>query len=142
LTVVEGEVQEISTVVKSGNKSDVTFRSALGWASRGIAEQPANIANDSGDERAESLAALRLLQSGGVEVLEVEGMMKAKKDPKNGFAKRLIRSPADIFYYSGAPNDDGCLAIGRIAGPRQGICWVIGSRHSIWRCSFSPGVRS
>jgi hypothetical protein len=117
LTVVEGEVQEISTVVKSGNKSDVTFRSALGWASRGIAEQPANIANDSGDERAESLAALRLLQSGGVEVLEVEGMMKAKKDPKNGFAKRLIRSPADVFYYSGAANDDGCLAIGK-------DCWA------------------
>jgi OmpA family protein len=117
LTVVEGEVQEVSTVVKSGNKSDAVFRTELGWASRGIAEQPSNVANDSGDERVESVAALRLLQAGGVEVLEVEGMTKAKKDPKKGLAKRLIRSPADVFYYSGAASDDGCLAIGK-------DCWA------------------
>jgi hypothetical protein len=117
LTVVEGELLEVSTVVKSGNKSDVAFRAALGWASRGIAEQPTNAVNDSGSEREESVAALRLLQSGGVEVLEVEGMVKVKKDPKKGIAKRLIRSPADLFYYSGAANDDGCLAIGK-------DCWA------------------
>ena len=117
LTVVEGEVQEVSTVVKSGNKSDAVFRTELGWASRGIAEQPTNVVNNSGDERVESVAALRLLQAGGVEVLEVEGMVKAKKDPKKGMAKRLIRSPADIFYYSGAASDDGCLAIGK-------DCWA------------------
>lgn len=117
LTVVEGEVQEVSTVVKSGNKSDAVFRTELGWASRGIAEQPTNVVNNSGDERVESVAALRLLQAGGVEVLEVEGLMKAKKDPKKGLAKRLIRSPADIFYYSGAASDDGCLAIGK-------DCWA------------------
>jgi OmpA family len=117
LTVVEGELQEVATVVKSGNKSDVAFRAALGWASRGIAEQPGNIVNDSGDERVESLSALRLLQSGGVEVLEVEAMAKMKKDPKKGIVKRLIRSPADVFYYSGAANDDGCLAIGK-------DCWA------------------
>ena len=140
LTVVEGELQEISTVVKSGNKSDVTFRSALGWASRGIAEQPANIANDAGDERAESVAAIRLLQSGGVEVLDVEGMVKAKKDPKNGLAKRLIRSPADIFTIQELPTMTVAWQSGRIVGPRQGICWIIGTRHLIWRCSFSPDV--
>src|SRR5262249_46802652 len=31
--------------------------------------------------------------------------------------KRLIRSPADVFYYSGDANDDGCLAIGK-------DCWA------------------
>jgi hypothetical protein len=40
-----------------------------------------------------------------------------KKDPVKGIVKRLIRSPADIFYYSGAANDDGCLAIGK-------DCWA------------------
>jgi hypothetical protein len=117
LTVVEGETQELATVVKSGYWSDRAFRSALGWASRGIAEQPGNAVNDSGDERLESIAALRLLQAGGVEVLEVEAMVKVKKDPKKGVAKRLIRSPADVFYYSGDANDDGCLAIGK-------DCWA------------------
>ena len=117
MTVVEGETQEVSTVVKSGYKSDAAFRAALGWASRGIAEQPDNIVNDSGDERLESIAALRLLQAGGVEVLEIKAMVKVKKDPKKGVAKRLIRSPADIFYYSGAANDDGCLAIAK-------DCWA------------------
>jgi OmpA family len=115
LTVVEGEFLEVSTVVKSGNKSDTAFRTAL--ASRGIAEQPSNIVNDSGDERLETLASLRLLQSGGAEVLQVEAMAKMKKDPVKGIVKRLIRSPADIFYYSGAANDDGCLAIGK-------DCWA------------------
>jgi hypothetical protein len=52
-----------------------------------------------------------------VEVLEVEAMAKMKKDPKKGTIKRLIRSPADVFYYSGAGNDDGCLAIGK-------DCWA------------------
>jgi hypothetical protein len=117
-TVVEGETQEVATVVKSGYWSDRAFRSALGWASRGIAEQPSNAVNDSGDERLESIAALRLLQAGGVEVLEVEAMVKVKKDPKKGVAKRLIRSPADVFYYSGDTNDDGCRAIGK-------DCWAV-----------------
>ena len=40
-------------------------------------------------------------------------MVKVKQDPKKGVAKRLIRSPADVFYYSGDANDDGCLAIGK-----------------------------
>ena len=112
LIATEGEFREVATVVKSGNKSDVAFRTALEWPSRGIAEQPGNAVNDSGSERDESLAAQRLLQSGGVEVLEVEGMVKEKKDPKKRIAKRLIRNPADVFYYSGDANDDGCLAIG------------------------------
>jgi hypothetical protein len=61
----------------------------------GIAEQPDNIVNDSGDERVESLSALRLLQSGGVEVLEVEAMAKMKKDPKKGTIKRQDRRSPD-----------------------------------------------
>ena len=38
LIATEGEFQEVATVVKLGDKSDVAFRTALGWASRGIAE--------------------------------------------------------------------------------------------------------
>jgi hypothetical protein len=82
----------------------------------------------------DQIVALRLLQSGGVEVLQVEAMAKMKKDPKKGIVKRLIRSPADVFYYSGAANDDGCLAIGKDCWAPQRISEIIGSSHSIWRC--------
>jgi hypothetical protein len=86
-------------------------------ASRGVAEQPKNAGGDVGSERDESVAALRLFQAGGVEILEVEGMVREKKDPRKRVAKRLIRNPADVFYYSGDGRDDGCLTIDK-------DCWV------------------
>jgi hypothetical protein len=114
MTVVEGEFREAASVVRSGGTSDVSFRSALGWAPRGIASQNA-YGGSSGSENEESPDALRLFQAGGVEVLEVESVSKA--DPRKGVAKRLIRNPADVFYYAGAGKGDGCLAVGK-------DCWL------------------
>jgi hypothetical protein len=115
LTVVEGEIQEVATVVKSGNKSDLSFRAALGWASRGIAEQPDNIVNDSGDERVESLSALRLLQSGGVEVLEVEAMAKMKKRSQEGNCQTTHSEPGRCLLLFRSRQR------GRLSGDRQGL---------------------
>jgi hypothetical protein len=108
------EFSEIATVVRPNGSSDVSFRAALGWAPRGGATQNP-YGGDSGSERDKSPAALRLLQAGGVEVLEVEALSKA--DPMKKVAKRLIRNSSDVFYYAGAGKGDGCLAVGK-------DCWL------------------
>lgn len=112
-----GDFSEVATVVQPGDVSDAAFRAALGWASRGIAAQ-----NESGSGRDESPDAKRLLQSGGVEVLEVQTLDKA--DPKKSVLKQLIRNPADVFYYAGAGNDDGCLALQQNGWSTKPECWV------------------
>jgi OmpA family len=131
MTVVEEEFSEVATVVRPGGASDVSFRATLGWASRGGATQNP-YGGDSGSERDESPAALRLLQAGGVEVLEVEALSKA--DPKKRVLKRLIRNPADVFYYAGEGSEDGCLAIGK-------NCWVSPmDLRRYWKPPFDLGV--
>jgi OmpA family protein len=125
------EFSEVATVVRPDGSSDVSFRAALRWASRGGATQNP-YGGDSGSERDESPAALRLLQAGGVEVLEVEALSKA--DPKKRVLKRLIRNPADVFYYAGDGSEDGCLAIGN-------NCWVSPmDLQRYWKPPFDLGV--
>jgi hypothetical protein len=113
LSVVEGEYMEMSTIAQPGGKSDVSFRAALGWGARGISTQ-SSYGGSSGSERDEIPDALRLLQAGGVEMLEIESLLRM--DPKKTREKWLIRSPADVFYYGGTSKNDVALAVGTNGG--------------------------
>jgi hypothetical protein len=113
LSVVEGEYMEMSTIAQPGGKSDVSFRAALGWGARGISIQ-SSYGGNSGSERDEIPDALRLLQAGGVEMLEIESLLRM--DPKKTREKWLIRSPADVFYYGGTSKNGVALAVGTNGG--------------------------
>jgi hypothetical protein len=97
---VERLLKEVATIARSGGTSDVEFRRALGWNLRGIGTQPVVAGGSTGSESGEVPDAFALFRSGGVEVLEV----KVQAQPGwrvPGSIKRLIRSPADVVYYSG-----------------------------------------
>jgi hypothetical protein len=127
LSVVEGEYMEMSAIAQPGGKSDVSFRAALGWGARGISTQ-SSYGGNSGSERDEIPDALRLLQAGGVEVLEIEPLLRM--DPKKTRDKWLIRSPADVFYYGGTSKNGVALAVGTNGGAAPG------DLQSYWKTPF------
>ena len=75
-----------------------------GWADRGSAVQ-------GGAKAAGRLDAKRLLEAGGVEILTL-----AEKT-NSWTLKWLLRSPADLFFYSGNSTKAGCLSW-------VGDCWA------------------
>jgi hypothetical protein len=113
LSVVEGEYMEMASIAQPGGKSDVSFRAALGWGARGLSIQ-SSYGGNSGSERDEIPDALRLLQAGGVEMLEIESLLRT--NPKKSREKWLIRSPADVFYYGGTSKNSADLAVGTNGG--------------------------
>jgi hypothetical protein len=140
LTAQLAGFRDIATAGRDGAVSNIAFRRALTWSSRGEAKLA--YGSSSGVESEERPDAARLLQAVGVEVLEVEGMDKG--DPSNSYggkpprvktiAKHLIRSPAGVFYYSGDGKSDGCLASG-------GDCWASPKDLSgYWKPPFGPKV--
>jgi hypothetical protein len=96
---------EVATVVRTAGTSDQYFRQGLGakWAIRGTAVQRPTGGSDKGNEAKEQPHALKLFLSGGVEVLEVSVVQKPglQLNPVKTKTWAFIRSPADIFYYSG-----------------------------------------
>lgn len=97
---VERQIKEVATIVRSGGTSDAEFRRALRWNSRGIGTQPGAVGASTGSESSEIPDAFTLFRSAGVEVLE----LKVPAQPNwvvPGSVKRLVRSPADVVYYSG-----------------------------------------
>jgi hypothetical protein len=76
------------------------------WDSRGIAVQgiPTSVSGRPD--------AKRLLEAGGVEVLNL-----SSNNPQYWLLKWLIRSPADVFFYSGNGTKLGCLSW-------VGDCWA------------------
>jgi len=99
--VESGLTPEMATVVRPGGTSDREFRQALGWANRGQAELPSDPAASSGEKMLERPDAKKLMQAGGLEVIEVAVKVHRKWKCTNGKVARLIRSPADVLYYSG-----------------------------------------
>jgi monoamine oxidase/subtilisin family serine protease len=103
-------VSELASVVRSGGTSDARFRAALGAASRGIGTQPLTPGGSTGDETREVPDAMALFRAGGVEVLEMT--VQQRPNWRTGRPVRLlVRSPADVFYYSG----HGLSASGKLA---------------------------
>lgn len=103
-------VSDLATVVRPGGTSDARFRAALGAASRGIATQPSTATGSTGDETREVPDAMALFRAGGVEVLELAAQPRPNWRT-GGAVRRLVRSPADVFYYSG----HGLSASGKLA---------------------------
>jgi peptidoglycan hydrolase-like protein with peptidoglycan-binding domain len=97
---VERRLQEVATVVRRGGTSDGVFRSALGWNPRGIATQPIVKGASTGSEPGEIPDAFALFLSAGAEVLEIKVSVQPNWSIP-GAVKRLIRNPAEVFYYSG-----------------------------------------
>jgi hypothetical protein len=108
---VERQIKEVATIVRSGGTSDAVFRRALKWNVRGIGIQPVTVGASTGSESSEIPDAFALFRSAGVEVLE----LKVPALPNwrvPGSVKRLVRSPADVVYYSGhGLSGSGKLAI-------------------------------
>ncbi|GIJ64029.1 FAD-dependent oxidoreductase [Virgisporangium aurantiacum] len=122
LAVGPGAAQ-VATVVRPGGTSDARFRTALGAAAHGIATQPPTPTGTTGDRSREIPDALALFRAGGVEVLELA--VRALPNWRlPGPVRGLVRSPADVFYYSGhGLSGSGKLAIDTTGSP----CGVSGS---------------
>lgn len=121
-----GRPLEVSTVVRPGGTSDAVFRSALGWETRGIGQQPSTSGSSTGAMSAETPDALVLMKTAGVEVLDVTVVPEASWTVHDSHSWRLIRSPADIVYYSGhGLSASNCLAIEPPTGSYS--CWATAS---------------
>ncbi|MGW5192752.1 FAD-dependent oxidoreductase [Kribbella sp. NPDC004138] len=108
---VEAPVAEVATVARPGGTSDVSFRSALGATARGIATQPRSLGLSTGDESREVPDATSLFRAGGVETIELA--VKGRPNWRTArTVRRLVRNPADVFYYTGhGLSSSGMLAI-------------------------------
>ena len=110
LAVDKTHVKKVATVARNGGTSDREFREALGWEHRGHAIQPNDASRSTGSAAGEIPDARTLFRAGGVEVLAVQvPALPNWKVP--GTVARLIRSPADVFYYTG----HGLSASGKLA---------------------------
>ena len=121
LAVEAGKVPEVAYVVRDGGTSDVAFRNAVGWAFRGRGVQ-----GKDGSETTETPDSLRLMQAAGVEVLNATVRAGHLWEMKRPTASRLIRSPADVMYYSGhGLHAKACLAYDCACQGGTGMrCWA------------------
>jgi hypothetical protein len=125
----EDEVLEVATVVRAGGTSDKEFLGPLvkaGWARRGSAVQPdAGKPDATGDIAKELPDARQLFRAGGVEVLDINVV----PDPAlilgaRSKAKAFIRSPADVFFYSGHGAWWNCSLLRKQAGDDNYDTWM------------------
>lgn len=102
------------------SSSYLYFEKGGNWVMRGVAELPTTAIPGAGNEIKEIPAPLQLLRAGGVEVLQATVMnnqgWKSRK-PGGEKCSRLVRSPADVFYYTGHAKYDAFLV--RTAGTYQ-----------------------
>jgi Mannosyl-glycoprotein endo-beta-N-acetylglucosaminidase/Peptidase M15 len=143
---VETRLKEVATVARIGGTSDAEFRRALGWARRGQAVQPGGATTSTGSATGEIPDARTLFRTGGCEVLDVRVTARPNwKVP--GAVARLIRNPADVFYYSG----HGRIASGKLAvdtGTSPASCpssgpfadWLGPADLSEWRSPMDTNV--
>jgi hypothetical protein len=94
----------VATIARASVEIDLGLDN---WAERGFAVQ--GLPSSVDEERPD---AKRLLEAGGVEVL-----MLAGNQPRRWLMKWLLRSPAEVFFYSGNGNRAGCLSW-------VGECWA------------------
>jgi len=75
-------------------------------------------------------------------LLEALAVAKSIADPKKGILKQLIRNPADVFYYAGAGNDDGCLALQQNGWTtKKPECWLSPDElQDLWKPPFDLKV--
>ncbi|MER7929725.1 hypothetical protein ABTY96_42460 [Streptomyces sp. NPDC096057] len=122
-------VREVATVVRDGKDAtaDASFRRSLGFpGGRGIARLrfvdttpggTTTYADAPADARPghEEPPAELVLLGGGLEVLEAVVPADTDREVVSPPARALVRSPADVWFYSGHGLPDGSLAIGPFA---------------------------
>jgi hypothetical protein len=139
-----GKILEVALVVREEGTSDLKFRIELGnVADRGRAEQTDK--PSTGSEMSQVPDAKRLFMAGGVEVLSAFAVEDTGLILKNKPISRLVRSPADIFYYSGhGLGKEGCLAIHgnyHSASVDGYACWLNPSDlRAYWKNPFDLSV--
>src|SRR5262249_17949035 len=99
-------LKEVATVVRDGGTSSRLFRSKLaggGWAIRGFAKQAAEGKSDvTGAVADDQPDAKTLFLAGGVELMEVSvPASSGYKAAPTATTGPFVRSPADVFFYSG-----------------------------------------
>lgn len=129
-------VLEVTTVMRKGYDATAadTFRGQLRYTGRGSARQPSyvkhangsfSIEPDTGDPRVwkEVPPAELVLRSGGVEILVAQVPEAPGRTVAAKAARALVRSPADIWFYSGHGLGGGTLAIGPLDGTHAYLAW-------------------
>jgi subtilisin family serine protease len=130
---VETRQKEVATLVRQPDHlgpgtSDQAFRDALGWAPRGQGTVPGSRSGNTGDAASETPDARKLFLAAGVEVLEVSaapapGLRLTGSGLTGTPARALIRSPADVVYYSGhGSSAHNCLLFEGVS--REASCWL------------------
>ena len=125
---VETLRKEVTTLVRQPDHlgpgtSDTAFRDALGWAPRGRATLPNSRSGTTGDPSGEVPDARKLFLAAGLEVLEVMALPLPGVRVSVPPARALIRSPADVVYYSGhGSSAHNCLLFEGIS--REESCWL------------------
>lgn len=125
---VETRRREVATVVRQPDHlgpgtSDRAFVSALGWAPRGRGTVPGTRTGSTGTPTGEVPDARQLFLAAGVEVLEVTVLPLPGLRVTASPARALIRSPADVFYYSGhGSSAQNCLLFEPVL--REASCWL------------------
>ncbi|HMP02442.1 MAG TPA: hypothetical protein PKD86_14985 [Gemmatales bacterium] len=101
------QVPELATVARPMGLADGVFRDLLRpqFGFRGAGVQPPLVGQRTGEKAKRKPDAKQLFLSGGVEVVEVlvadqEGIARPRR-PENAQAWAFVRSPADIFFYTG-----------------------------------------
>ncbi|WP_425148722.1 S8 family serine peptidase [Deinococcus sp.] len=125
---VERRRKEMATIVRSPDQlgpgtSDAEFRTALGWTPRGHSIQASTSGTSTGNAAAQTPDALQLMRSGGLEVLELSVSPTPGLLSRAPTLRALVRSPADVMYYSGhGLSASNCLAIHTASGY---LCWLV-----------------
>jgi hypothetical protein len=147
----------VALVVRAGGSSDLMFRGPLtdeNWVVRGNGVQPDKDPHKTtGDEALQRPDALTLFKAGGVELLVAEVVAPPTTAcwvKKQGKTFRLLRSPADVFYYSGhglshafrgGEGQPNCLGIETAADAHEFECWALASDViDAWKNLSKPAV--
>jgi hypothetical protein len=127
--------REVATVMRQDIGTPATaadrFRATLHHTGRGAARQPSFAKNPDGTfslpgdpaPKKEVPPAEFVTLGGGVEVLEARVPPAADRVVTAGAARALVRSPADIWFYSGHGLPSGELAVGPLDGTHDYFVW-------------------
>ena len=127
---------EVATVMRSGFDATAAdlFRHQLQYAGRGVARQPSfvkradgsiSIAPDPGSSALgrEVPPAEFVMLGGGVEILVAQVPRARDRRVASAPARALVRSPADVWFYSGHGLRSGKLVVGPVDGTRAYLPW-------------------
>ena len=129
-------VREVATVMRHGNDATAAdrFQANLHYVGRGFSRQPFFVKDSSGnfaldvdagnpDQKKEVPPAEFVMLGGGVEILEARVPPGSDRKVTAGPARALVRSPADVWFYSGHGLETGQLAVGPLDGTHDYLFW-------------------